>query len=519
MPDRESLREGRGLLALLSGGFLLVVLGVASLVVIYNQFRIEVPAAHMAIIVHKTGKDIPNSEVVAPSPEYKGIQKDVLTEGRYFVNPYYKTWRVVPQVEIPAGKVGVRVRLGGKELPAGQILALNEDERGIVPGVLLPGRYPINTSQYSIEEAEPVTIEAGYQGVVSLLSGPLADDPNQLLVDSGFRGTQRVTVKEGTHLVNPYEMRISKVDCRSQRFNVAEHKDFGFPSKDGFWVAIDAVIEFRIASERVAEVYVSYNDDSNGDQIDEEIINKVIMPNARSFCRLEGSNTLGKDFIGNRKGFQERFQQELMDACRSSGIEIVQALITKIVPPEQIAMPIQEREIAKQTEKQYQQQIIQQESERKRKIEEETVKQKQAIVQAEQSVVRVTIEAMREQEVAVTKANQDLAVAQLKLDAARDQAAATLSRGTAAADVVTFKNEAEAAGWKRSVEAFDGDGSKFAQYVLYQKMASAYRSIMVNTADSPIMKVFDSFTPADGSRTPRPTKAMAPPATKTALTQ
>jgi hypothetical protein len=74
------------------------------------------------------------------------------------------------------------------------------------------------------------------------------------------------------------------------------------------------------------------------------------------------------------------------------------------------------------------------------------------------------------------------------------------------------KNQAEAAGWKRSVEAFDGSGSEFAQYVLYQKIAGAYRNIMVNTADSPIMRIFESFNGPAGR-----SKAMVPPAARSVL--
>src|SRR5690606_36403905 len=113
--------------------------------------------------------------------------------------------------------------------------------------------------------------------------------------------------------------------------------------------------------------YVTYNEDTNGDQIDQELILKVIMPNARSFCRLQGSNSLGRDFIQGetRTQFQDDFQEAMRTACEPLGIEIIQALITRIRPPEQIAMPVREREIAKQEELQYQQQILQQQSEEK----------------------------------------------------------------------------------------------------------------------------------------------------------
>ncbi len=82
-----------------------------------------------------------------------------------------------------------------------------------------------------------------------------------------------------------------------------------------------------------------------------------------------------------------------------------------------------------------------------------------------------------------------------------------MALGKAKADVIHFENEAEAAGWKRAVESFGGDGQQFARYVLYQKMAGAYRQIMVNTADSPIMRIFDTFAPSQQSvPKPQPTE-------------
>jgi regulator of protease activity HflC (stomatin/prohibitin superfamily) len=196
-----------------------------------------------------------------------------------------------------------------------------------------------------------------------------------------------------------------------------------------------------------------------------------------------------------RAKFQEKFQKALKAACAETGIEIVQALISDLRPPQQIAKPIREREVAKQEKKQYEQEILQQDSKGKFAVEEKMVLRSAALVQAEQEVNVATTEALRLQGISETKANENKAVAQFKLDAAKDEAAAIISRGTAAADVVKFKNEAEAAGWRKSVTAFGGSGAQFAQYVLFQKMSSAYRQIMVNTADSPIMRIFESFAP------------------------
>jgi len=500
-PSNPFVRSGRrnagaGLPAVM----LLTGFAVAISWMVYSSFRIDIGKGEIAILTHKVGNDLTNGQEVAPDDTFKGIQKKVLTEGRYFYNPYAWSWEVVKQTEIMSGEMGVMISLTGDDLGYGEYLAkvdANGDaiSKGIMPGVLNPGRYPINPYLYSVEVHKPVTIPAGFKGVLTNLAAPLAAEPNRLLVDAGERGVQKEPLEPGTHYRSPYVYRVDLVDCRSQRFNLGEEGDMGFPSKDGFWVSLDGIIEFRVDPEKASEVYVLFNQADNGPAIDEEIVKTVIMPNARSFCRLQGSSSSGREFIQGetRKKFQEAFEVSMREACQPLGIEIIQALITRIRPPEQIALPVRTREIAKQKELQYQQQTLQQESEQKLAVGKAMVDQKQALVGADQLVVQVTTRAMQEQEVALTKASENLAVAQFKLDASIDEAAAIEARGKAAADVVRFDNEAEAAGWKKAVDAFDGDGKGYAQYVMFQKLSSSYRRIMVNTADSPIMKIFESF--------------------------
>lgn len=512
---RGNGRNQRNLAKSLAGVVGLVVLGVA----IYQNCRIDVGTGEMAILTVKTGLDITNADEVAPSLNHKGSQAVFLMEGRYFMNPfddgprffnpYDWDWDVIPQTTIPEGKLGILISLVGEDPGYGEFLGAVDKtvagagnqigtpvRKGIIPDVLIPGRYAINPNLFHLEIGEPVTIEAGYRGVVTNLAGRLPEKPNELLVQPGERGVQQETLREGTQQVNPYVQRISKVDCRSQRFNLAENKDMGFPSKDGFWVSLDGRIQFRVNPEQAAEVYVIYNEDENGDAIDEEIIRKVIMPNARSFCRLAGSAKLGKDFIEGetRMEFETSFQTAMREACEPLGIEIQEALITRINPPEQIAEPIQQRENSRLEEQKYQSQITQQEAEQKLAIDKAEAKQISALVVIEQEIIKFVTEAMREQEVAKTKASEKLAVATLKLDAAGDEAEAITARGRATADVIGYENKADAAGWKRAVEAFDGNGDEYAQFVLYQKLASAYRRIMVNTADSPIMRMFESVS-------------------------
>ncbi len=490
----------------------------------YLFCRIDVPSGHIAVLTMKTGDDITNDLEVVPTEQFgqfKGLQEKVLTEGRYFYNPWTWEWEVVPQVEVPENRLGVRIRLYGNELGYGNIIAAVETEKGIQTDVLRPGRYAINAIVYEagskpnlnrnnyaelIELHEPVVIPAGFKGVVTKLNAPMPENPNVLVVPEGKRGVQEKTLDPGVYYINPYVERINLVDCRSQRFNLDTGGEMGFPSRDGFFVTLDGRIEFRVMPERAAEVFVTYNDSSNDNgrdaRVEEEIIQKVILPNARSFCRLKGSDHSGREFILGEKRleFQQSFQDTLESTCRSQGIEIVQALITRISPPQQIALPVRQRQIAVQQAEQYLKEIEQQNSEKELRIEKEMVTQKQALVEVEREVVKLTTEARREQEVAVIAANQRKTVAESELAAAKDEAEAIRSLGKAEADVISFGNEAEAAGWKQAVSAYQGDGNSYARWVLLRKLAPSFKQMMVNTADSPLMHIFEEFNvPASSS--------------------
>ena len=238
---------------------------------------------------------------------------------------------------MPGDKIGIRIALSGDDLPAGQVLA-EPGQKGILREVLKPGRYPYNPYAESIELHSPVTIPAGFRGVVTRLAGPLPKEPNVFLVEDGERGVQPKTLEPGTYYLNPYETRVSLVDCRSRRFNLGQEGEMNFLSADGFPITLDGVVEFRILPDKVAEMFVKYNEDANGDAIDEEIIAKIITPESRSLCRIGGSKLSGGQFISgeDREKFQTDLVKSLTQNCQKQGIEILAVAITSIQPPADI---------------------------------------------------------------------------------------------------------------------------------------------------------------------------------------
>jgi regulator of protease activity HflC (stomatin/prohibitin superfamily) len=493
----------------------LAVLGVGLVVALYNACKIDVDTGRQAVLIRKEGLELEPDMELAPLPKdgrsyYRGVQSGgpnngVLTEGRYFYNPYIWSWEISPQFVVPGDKIGIRIALSGDDMPAGQILA-EPGQKGILREVLKPGRYPYNPYAEAIELHDPVTIPAGLRGVVTRLAGPMPKNSNVFLVENGERGVQRQTLDPGTYYLNPYETRVSQVDCRSRRFNLGQEGEMSFLSADGFPITLDGVVEFRILPEKVAEMFVKYNESANGDAIDEEIIAKIITPESRSLCRIGGSKLSGGQFISgeDREKFQTDLVKSLTENCQKQGIEILAVALTSIQPPEDITQPVQQREVAKQKLAQFRREKLQQLSEAKLRVEIVLAEQKKRVVEAEQEVVQKTTKAEEEQRVAVTLAEQKFKVAQTQLEATKDKASAVIAKAEAEAEVIKFDNAAEAAGLAAQVAAFDGDGAAMARNMLLGKIAPSFRTILGNS-EGPLMDLFSQFTQRPDK--PRPPSA------------
>src|SRR5690349_2752103 len=84
---------------------------------IYSNCVINVPTGHAAILIRKIGYDLKNNEEIAPTAAHRGVQRDMLGEGRHWpVNPYVWDWEIVPLEEVGEHELGVRVRLVGEDL-------------------------------------------------------------------------------------------------------------------------------------------------------------------------------------------------------------------------------------------------------------------------------------------------------------------------------------------------------------------------------------------------------------------
>ncbi len=497
------------LLPLLVGGVL--ILAVAALLIFWFVVRVEVNANEILVLVNKTGKTLPAelagefddqvvlypelvSAIAASTGEseeevrngYKGIRHQWLGEGRYFYNPYsYKRVKQKTTL-IPQNEVGVKIRKFGKPLPFPKTVATEDDERGPVDEILGPGRHNINLLAYDVQRFPAIQIPEGHVGVVTLLSGTDPVEKNTYTVEVGEKGVQRKTLPPGLEYYNPYLERISIVDVRSQKYDMLGKDAIHFPSNDSFTITIEGTIEWAIRPDRVAEVTVAYGDE-------EDILNKILLPNARSISRIQGSKLQAREFISGktRTAFQERLLAELKKECWKQGIDIKSALVRDIQPPAEIASLISQRE---QADQEMERSTNEMEEARAQAllVEQQELQQRNRLIgDKRRDMVAVVKEAEQRKVVAVTRAQRELEVAKLALQAAEKEAAAQLSRGTAEANVVLLEYQARAEPLKQAVEAF-GDGQAYAQLFFLEKIAPSIKSILSNT-EGPFADIFKQF--------------------------
>ncbi len=102
-----------------------------------------------------------DSRVLAEQEDEQGIRRQVLTPGAYRMNPYAYTIESVPAKEIKPGWVGVLRRKLGKG--SADRFADKPEEKGILRDVLHPGIYYVNTAEYEVIPAEVGIDQTSYR--------------------------------------------------------------------------------------------------------------------------------------------------------------------------------------------------------------------------------------------------------------------------------------------------------------------------------------------------------------------
>ena len=185
-----------------------LVLGLPWFVWQWGFCRFYVEPDQMAIITAKTGAELPPGQILAKKGQ-RGIQEDVLGEGRHFLNPWLYERDIRPVVVIPPGKVGIVTSKVGDDLPEGEFLA-EAGQKGIWRNVLGPGKYRMNPAGYQIDVVDAISIPIGYDGVVTSLSG--RQTPPNEFAKAGEKGVRSDVLQPGLYFVNPREYKVDVLE-------------------------------------------------------------------------------------------------------------------------------------------------------------------------------------------------------------------------------------------------------------------------------------------------------------------
>jgi hypothetical protein len=404
------------------------------------------------------------------------VQLEPLSEGRYFYNPINWSWRMEPLTHIKEGEVGIRVRQFGAPPPNGKFIVHDREPdgsmyRGIIDEPLRPGTYRINPFAYIIEKRPAVKIEPGEVGVVTLLTGRTPAQANTFLVKENEQGVQETALRPGTYYLNPYIQRVDIVGVQSHKTEF----EISFLSRDGFRFPVKGAVEWAVEEERAPEVLVMVGDA-------EDIVNKVILRSALSMSRVQGSKYSSADVISGtvRKAFQDEFSRHITTESARKGILVKAALISEIEPPQKIAEPIRDREIAVQTRTKYEREIERAKTDALVAEQKKLQDQKVRIVRADTVRKNAVQRAVKDQQVQVIDATRDLEVAKKDLETAEKQAQAIVSTGQGDADVISYTRKAEASALRAAVAPF-GNGSTYARFLYLNKVAPNIDSILANS--------------------------------------
>ena len=205
----------RNPIAVIAGAAIAVVALASGFV--WTTCRVYVPEGQMAIVTTKTGKELPPGRILA-EPGEKGVQRVPLAEGRHFLNPVNNDWTIVSATTIPAGKVGIVTSKTGKELPPGEIIAPDDDSKGVWRRVLGPGTYRLNPEGYEIEVKDAINIPIGYAGVVTSLTGKPA--PEGKFAGPGEKGVLEKILQPGLYYVNTRAYQVDVVEIGMNQVSI-----------------------------------------------------------------------------------------------------------------------------------------------------------------------------------------------------------------------------------------------------------------------------------------------------------
>jgi len=318
-----------------------------------------VPPGKVAVVTSKVGGTLAEGEFIANRGQ-KGIWHSVLGPGKYRMNPYGYNIEIVDAISIPIGYAGVITSLSGEQAANGQFAA--EGQKGVRKDVLQPGLYYVNPKEYKVDVLE---IGINQVSLLGRSGGKVVTKARQLGQNEALNELQSAVLQKQEAKRQDYFSKRSS-SGQAQKAPRGKQVDFdagrpltsiapapleegemnltelvSFPSRDGFQISLDMTVEFELSPDSIAGIFRRYGDLP-------AVVDKIIMPQITSISRNKGSEYRAKDFIvgEGREKFQNDLTVFLEQTLGAKGIKVYNALIRHVEVPDEIREPIQQASIA-----------------------------------------------------------------------------------------------------------------------------------------------------------------------------
>lgn len=221
--------------------FVVVLTAVAVyLIYLWGFCRIYVAPGQMAVVTAKSG-DAPTPGALLVESGQKGIWRDVLPEGRYFLDPVMHDVKIVPAINIPLGKVGIVTSKVGKPLAPGAIIAPDKSYQGVWRDVLGPGVYRLNPEGYQVDVVDAINIPFGYVGVVTAQTGKPAQSGE--FAQPGEKGVLKDILQPGLYYINPRAYQVNVIEIGMNQVSMTGREGSVIEVKNRIEAASDALSE------------------------------------------------------------------------------------------------------------------------------------------------------------------------------------------------------------------------------------------------------------------------------------
>lgn len=432
-----------------------------------EQPAIIIKKGQLGIVTKRVGVvPPPGTILVSKDDNYKGVQREVLVPGEYYLNPLAVEVDIIDAVVIPKGQVGIVTKRVGEMPPAGTILVEADDKfQGIQRQPLQPGIHYVNPFEKDVRIIPAVVVLDGNVGVqIAKTGNPKPFD--QLLAKPGQRGILEETLSPGLYYINPYEYEVVVFDTRQQRYEMTFLEGKGdtemsdsirFLSDDGFEIVIDLTVLYQVYPENAPYVVATVGRNVK------DVRDKIIRPSARSFARIIGSMNIGEQFVhgSTRQAFQNSLHIALEKKCRDSKVMVNQTLIRHFEVPKELREPITRKVIAAKLEEQYTQQQKTQMANAELARQKELVNFQDKKVKAETLKMEAKIRAEQQRDVEETLVAKKKFEAQGDAEKIKIDADAKLYSAKKEAEGILVQKTAEAEGQRKMVNAWSGEGARF----------------------------------------------------------